>query len=135
MKKTGNNVRFISFLLISFLIINSCEPDQEDIRDEITGQWTCTETINNNQNVGYKVSIDKSDSDASTIYINNFYDINARISVTVEGRNLTIDPQTGEGFTFSGSGTVSSDYETIELTYTANDGAGGIDHVKSTYRR
>jgi hypothetical protein len=138
-KKTGNYVRLFALLITGILIIQSCEDTNDktnDPRDNITDTWQCKETSEVFKQTTYTVDITKSSSDSTKILIDNFYQIGpgSKVSAKLNGSGLSIASQTLDGFTISGSGTISSNYKTINLTYTVNDGAG-IDHVTAVYTK
>jgi hypothetical protein len=132
MKKTGNYVRYFTLLFFSMLIINACEPIDEDSGDSLEGSWTCKETIDGSSS-SFTVTISLSDTD-SKIYIDNFNQLDIRVYALISGSSLTIPQQTVDGFKISGSGTVSSDNQTIHWTYSVYDGAD-TESVTAVYSK
>ena len=58
------------------------------------------------------------------------------VIATVDGRSLTIPSQNPEeGFTMSGSGTISEDGNTIDITYTLDDVSIGTATCTATFTR
>ncbi len=128
----------------------SCNPDDDNIdnvsddaRDKITATYDCNETSQiyakstNNINSHYIVEISKDTSTTDKVYIANFYNLGLDKDVTasMSGLNLTISNQTTDGITFNGTGVIASNYKTIDLKYTADDGSGQIDTVTATYTK
>lgn len=132
------------FVLLSILILSGCI--FEPIDQNLEGQWSCTETSeifmkSTNTLKGtsiFPVYIAQDATYDNTYYIDNFYQLGSGIQVTIMisgGTTVTIQTQTVSGIEFSGSGTVSGDSNTINLTYTADDGGGQADHVTAKYTR
>ncbi|MCK5821726.1 MAG: hypothetical protein KAH17_07565 [Bacteroidales bacterium] len=126
----------------------SCIPEGET--QSFEGEWSCQETSeifmesmkeNMKGSTGttiFPVYFAQDASFENKYYIDNFYQLGSGQQVTIMvsgGRTITIETQTVNGIEFSGSGVVSSDYNTIDLIYTADDGGGQIDHVTSEYTR
>jgi hypothetical protein len=138
----------IKYILIFFtvsLLFNSCDPDDpvepepEDPRDEIIGKWKCSETGDIFGQQNYDVNISKHEQDSSKVYIDNFYFLGdgKYVYAIMTDLSLSIPTQTieNDGHIVSGNGTISSNYKTITLTYTANDGSGEIDNISATYTK
>ena len=115
-------------LLLSILVIlfmNSCIPVEDDVNLE--GEWTCTETStifmkSTNEVKGtsvFPVYIAQDFANINKYHIDNFYQLGTgnQGTITVSVRNVTISSQIINGIEFSGSGTISSDYNTMNLTY------------------
>jgi hypothetical protein len=138
-KKTGNYVRLFALLVTAILITQSCEDTNDktnDPRDNITDTWQCKETSEVFKQTTYTVDITKSYSDSTKIFIDNFYQIGvgSKVSAKLSNSSLTIPNQTLDGFTITGSGSVTNSYKTINLSYTVNDGSG-TDHVTAVYTK
>ncbi len=138
MNKRGNYVRLIVILVVSSIFAISCEDktDQKIGVDNITDTWQCKENSTSYGQSTYTVDITKSSADSTKILIDNFYQMGAGIKVTAKlsGFTLNIASQTVDGFTIAGSGTISSNYKTVNWTYTVNDGAE-VDRVTAVYSR
>lgn len=129
----------VFLLLVSFpFFLTSCILDPVD--QSLEGEWTCTET----SDIFLKSSMDQKGTSVFPVYIaqdatydnqyyiDNFYQLGSGYQVEILvsiGNTITIQSQTVNGIVFSGSGTVSSNYQTIHLTYTADDGGGEVDQV------
>ncbi len=139
------SVRQFSILLLflSFLTIQSCETVDQltgsaATISKIEGDWTCDEQseIYKATAETYTVTISADPDKASGVIIDNFYGLNSAAEATVTGMSVIISNQTMEGgFDVSGSGTISSDFETINLTYQVDDGSGSVDHVTAVYTK
>lgn len=135
-RKTGNYVRFFVFAALLAAFFVSCEKqdtEAEDPRDVIVGTWSCSESYGTNQQ-SYQVIISKSASDSTRILVSNFNLLGKDIDVYAKltGLNLNIPSQSVDGFQISGSGTVASSHEKINLTYTVNTGSE-IEHWTAVY--
>ena len=134
------------FLLLSFLIIYSCEfaddePDSGDPRDKLEGQWQCDETsqlYKSTEDI-YWIYIDPDPYDSTKVVISNFYNLGFDIYVyaRLNSNSLSLSNQTTEdGYNvLSGSGNISSNYKQINWTYRIVDGSGEIDNVTATYTK
>jgi len=136
-------MKYAKFLLIlpfMALLFDSC--NFEEGNPDLSGQWTCTETSEIFLKSGkgtsvYPVYLSK-DADSPNKYnIDNFYRLGSgkKVSILVNGSTVTIPKQSVNAFVFEGSGTVNVDNNLIELTYTADDFGGEIDHVHASYTR
>lgn len=127
------------FSVILSLIVISCQPDDGldtgDIRDEYVGKWNCAEVSQIYGTSNYTVSITKGSQD-DIIKVSNLYNIGDQNEVlfTVFDNNITINNQTVDGNTFSGSGTSETNYSSFNLNYTAVSG-GDSDNVTSTFTK
>ena len=138
-RKTGNYVRYFLKIVLLAVIVASCQKldtATDDERDNITGAWSCSE---NSQQFGpqsFNVEVSKSPTDSTRILIDNFYGLGAGYSVysKMVNLNLTIPSQTVNGNQITGSGTISSNYKTINWTYTVI-GGGTTDHVTAVYTK
>jgi hypothetical protein len=137
--KTGNYVRYFLFLAVLAAMVISCDKlnmATDDPRDNLVGVWSCSE---NSQIFGvqsYDAGVSKFPTDTTKILIDNFYGLGSEYSVyaKMNNLNLTIPSQTVNGYQVSGSGTISSNYKTIDWTYTVT-GAGQTDHVTAVYSK
>ena len=136
--KTGNFVRYFLFLAVLALLVISCEKldtESNDIRDNLVGTWSCSESYNS-QPQNYQVIISKSTTDTTKIIISNFNLLGNDIDVfaKVNGLNLNIPNQTVDGYQISGSGSMASNHEKINLTYSVNTGSE-IEHWTAVYSK
>jgi hypothetical protein len=135
--------RFIMILLGVLLVINSCDVADDLLGGNPTvakleGDWTCDETseIFKSTSSVYAVTISPDADNENGIIIDNFYGISAAVYATVSGMSLTIANQTAEGgYTISGSGIISSNYQEINWAYNVDDGSGVVDHVTAVYTK
>jgi len=142
-------IRIHPFLPVSIFLLAltvSCEEllnttgTDEDVRERIEGQWSCDETSEIYKSTAeiYSVYISPDPDDSTKVLIDNFYELGYDVSAvaTVSGRNLFINTQTvGDGYTVIGSGTISSDYNKINWSYSVEDGSGEVDDVTATYTK
>jgi hypothetical protein len=122
MKKKSYLILIISILLIFNL--PSCIPEDEELntgdpRDEVVGTWLCDENSPTFQHQVYDVGISKSSADSSEIKISNFFGLGvwSQTRAIYNSGQLVIPTQTLENYTITGTGTVSSDNQTINLQY------------------
>lgn len=73
-------------------------------------------------------------SSGNSIIISNFSDYNASVTATVSGSSITISPQTVNGYTFNGTGTISNNNAVINFTFTVS-AQGQTDNCTSAYTR
>ena len=122
-------------------MLPSCIPESTAV--SLEGAWQCEETseifLKNTKGTSiFPVYLAQDAMNDNKYYIDNFYNMGTGSQITIMltgGRTITIEKQTVSGIEFEGSAVVSADYNTIEFAYTADDGGGQIDHVKSTYTR
>lgn len=139
-------MKILQLIVISgiFLCMQSCIPEGDD--QNLEGDWSCQETSeifgeevkSSKGTTIFPVYIVRNATYDNKYYINNFYQLGDEIQVEIlvsGGRTITIETQKVNGINFSGSGVVSADYNTINLTYTADDGGGIIDNVSSEMKR
>ncbi|MBT6685076.1 MAG: hypothetical protein HOB05_01990 [Bacteroidetes bacterium] len=120
----------IAYIILSIILLStiSCDeellnPNSNDPRENIEGDWHCVEDSPTYGQTQYSVYISL-DIDSSKVLIDNFYQIDNDISALVvfDDPNLTIEQQTlPGGFVISGQGSVSDNYKTIELSYTVEE--------------
>lgn len=138
MRKAFNFVKVIIFFSLIQLI--SCKPDDTtpetgDIRDKIVSSWKCQENSATYGTQNYYVDISK-DSVPGKIFIDNFFNLGLGKSVTasVNGQIITINNQMVEGNLFNGTGTISSNYNSISWSYTFDEG-NGAENVSAVYTK
>jgi len=143
-------ILFLGILSTLFVIMYSCNPDDnnidnvsDDARDKITATYDCNETSQiyakstKDINSHYVTEISKDTSTTDKVYIANFYNLgfDKDVTASMSGLTLTISNQTTDGVTFNGTGTISSNYKTIDFSYTADDGSGQVDTVTAIYTK
>jgi hypothetical protein len=139
------SVRLFSILMLflPLILIQSCETVDQltgaaATISKIEGNWTCDEQseIYKATLETYTVTISADPDKASGVIIDNFYGLNSAAKATITGMSVIISNQTMDGgFSVSGSGTISSDFETIHLSYEVDDGSGQVDHVTAVYTK
>lgn len=134
----------ITGILIITIITHSCEEDpfdlfSDDLRDVITGEWVVDEDSEifrkKDMNRFYNVNITKDPTDSTLIYVDGFYELNGKVRIIMNGRNLDIPDQVIDGFSVEdGYGSVSIDFESITLYYDVAF-TGDRDIVRADYTR
>ena len=114
------------------LVLAGCSEDTSGLL--LNGTWHVEENSQLYGTQHYDVNISQTDS--SGIEITNFYNIGEStfVSGSVSGLEIAIPSQGVGGYTFSGSGEIANDRNSIIMNFTANDGAV-VDHVIAQYTR
>jgi hypothetical protein len=138
-RKTGNYVRYFAITILLAAFVASCQKldsGSDDVRDNLLGSWSCKETSQSFGITNFVVDISKSTTDTTKIFIDNFYQLGTGTDVyaKINGFSLTIPSQTVDGHQFSGTGTISSNYKTINLTYAVVTGSE-TDHATAVYTK
>ncbi|NOZ47624.1 MAG: hypothetical protein GXO79_12710 [Chlorobi bacterium] len=131
-------MRKITFIVICLSFLASCLPDEEiipgsnDLRDKITGTWNCAENSPTYGELNYIVKIYKDETDSLNVEVGNFYGLGEWSSViaTLSGSKLTVSLQEVEGHSISGSGTIASDYKSINWIYQVTELNKKSDEMK-----
>jgi hypothetical protein len=134
---------FLPAFIIPLLFAYSCETIDTLTGSAATiakleGEWTCDEQSEVFKATAetYAVTLSADADNNSGLIIDNFYGLNTSAKANVSGMSITIPDQNVEGgFSVSGSGTISSGYGKINLTYTVDDGSGTVDHVTAVYTK
>jgi hypothetical protein len=86
-------------------------------------------------NYNYNATVSASSTEITKILMTNFggFGSSVVVNATVSGSSFTIPSQVFGAVTISGSGTLSSDNLTINVSYTANDTGGGSDVCQGTW--
>jgi hypothetical protein len=109
-------------------VFSSCQPDEQpapaDARDVYVAAWTCSENSAQAGQSNYEVHINKSTTNASQVFMEDFYHFGFgyKAIVDISGTSLTIALQTLNSTQIHGSGTKTG-ANTINLTYYVNDGS------------
>jgi len=115
------------FFCCVLLIAVSCE-ELTDLspRDNIADIWNCAETGTDNITDNFLVEIvtDNLTSNGIKIYDFNHLGDNIAVKATVSGSSISINEPDVDGFEIIGSGTITSNYEVINLKYSVDDGGG-----------
>ncbi|MFW5886536.1 MAG: hypothetical protein ACOCUL_02145 [Bacteroidota bacterium] len=131
----------IGFLLSIFLFsLSSCENlETGDPRDQIVGSWKVDEVHDQfKMKEVYDVDIEKHPSDSSKIIIVNFYNLIIEAEGSYYGDSVKLTPnQILEDGTiiFSGGGTVSNNYNQIDLQYKLDGGDGKVVNATAKYTK
>lgn len=122
--------------LLFLFAFSACNPDEEEVpdtaevREQIEGSWNVDEQeslISKDMKIFYQVYIDIDTSSSDRIFITNFYQLGLDVFAIgkVNGSTIRIDPQEiGSGYFVEGTGSVSSNYRSINLEYTVDPGDG-----------
>lgn len=131
------------FIIMSIILVQlfSCAPDDDtnptsnDIRDKIATTWKCQENSTSFGQQNYYVEIIK-DTLANKIYIDNFFNLGLgkKVHATVSGQNIIINNQTIDGYLFNGNGVIAGNYNSINWTYTFDEG-NGPEQVTALYTK
>jgi hypothetical protein len=142
LQATGRKLLLFA-IIVPFLFTWSCETIDTLTGSAATvakleGDWTCDEQseIFKATAETYVVTLSADASDNSAVIIDNFYGLNASAKANVSGMSFILPNQNVEGgFSVSGSGTISSNFEKITLSYNVDDGSGTVDHVTAVYTK
>jgi hypothetical protein len=142
LQATGRKLALLAFI-IPFLFTWSCETIDTLTGSAATvakleGDWTCDEQSEVFKATAetYTVTLSADADNNAGVIIDNFYGLNASAKANVSGMNFIIPNQNVEGgFSVSGSGTISSNYEKITLSYNVDDGSGTVDHCTAVYTK
>lgn len=122
------------------LLIAGCIPETGN--PDLSGSWTCSETseifLKSLKGTSiYQVTLSRDAVNTDKYYIDNFYKLGngIRVSVIKNGYSITLPSQSVDGFVFEGVGSINDSYDLINMTYTADDGGGEVDHVTAEYSR
>ena len=129
-----------ALVLTIFLMFTGCLDEVGN--PNLAGYWTCHETsqifLKSTKGTSvYQVTFTRDAVNQDKYTIGNFYKLGDGIMVTVikDGYSLTLVKQSVDGFVFEGSGTINETFDLINMTYTADDGGGVVDHVTAEYSR
>lgn len=131
--------RKLFYLLFMGFLLVQCEPDSlfpATTISKITGTWHCSENSQIFNSPKYDVNITKGVA-SDAMEISNFYGLGFAKSVqaTVDAKDILIPEQTVDGNIISGGGTISGDYQEINLDYSVDDQSGQVDHVTAVLTR
>jgi hypothetical protein len=136
MKTIKNLCSVISLILL----MAGCAPETGD--PNLAGSWSCQETsqifLKGAKGTSiYQVTFDRDAVVLDKYQIDNFYKLGngVKVSIVKNGYFITLPKQSVDGFVFEGSGTVDETFNVINLSYTADDGGGVVDHVTAEYSR
>ena len=132
------------FFLLTFLstgLLLSCNEgdvgnDGPDARDEIVRRWRCTEDVASGDPPVYDVDIFKTSASTTQVTLDNFGNFGVGLTITATMNNLvlTIDEgQTIADYQISGTGTIASNYKTVDWSFTISDGVVE-ETVTATFR-
>lgn len=132
---------FLSLFSV-ILWFSACTPEEEvtpdtgDSRDNITDAWQCQENSSTYGTQNYYVDISKDSASSSKIIIDNFFGLGTgkEVEASMSGLTLTISNYIIQGYTINGTGSISSNYKTINWQYTVDEG-NGAESVTATYTK
>ena len=106
-------VLFVGILLMSAGCDHKDEPAAD--RDKFLGTYNASESCGYGDD-SYTIEITESSKAENAINIYNLWDWDEKAYATVSGNSLIIPPQTQDGISFSGSGSISENTLTIHYT-------------------
>lgn len=129
-----------AFIISICLILLGCVDEVGN--PNLSGNWTCQETsqiflkVSKGTSV-YQVTFERDALNTERYTIDNFYKLGTgvRVSVIKDGYSISLPRQSVDGFLFEGAGIINETFDLINLTYTADDGGGEVDHVTAEYSR
>lgn len=131
-----NVIKITTCICILAYVLNSCTKEDDvnptDDTTSFSGTWNVSENSKEFGSSTYKANINY--TTASTVSINNLYSLTKGTSASVSGRNLTIQPQTIDGFSISGSA-ILENANRISFKYYVVQSSKKIDTVTSTFTR
>ena len=133
--------RILVFCTTVLLLATACEelipdPGGGDVISALEDNWRVEEESQIFSKSTYIVEIERHPTDSTSVYVDNFYNVDATVQVTVSNRKLSIPDQLMEGgYRVYGSGTVSVNHQSISWQYTVDDGSGQADNVTAVYTR
>jgi hypothetical protein len=102
-----------------------------DEESEIFGKSTMKSTL-----ATYTVTISADPENTNGIIIDNFYNVGISVRANVSGSSITIPNQNAEdGYSVYGSGTISGNRNTINMSYTVNDGSAQDDNCTAVMNK
>ena len=127
-----------SLLVLTSIYISSCQKDEDPTVNptSIDGTWKSVENSATYGAQNYYVDISTDSPNSNKKIIDNFFDLGLgkTVTATKSGQTLTISNAVQQGNTFNGSGTISSNNNSISWTYTVDDG-NGPENVTATYTK
>jgi hypothetical protein len=110
-------LRLIISVVLLALAAVSCEEEIFGPRS-LRGTWRVTENSEAFGNQNFLVGIDYFSGDSTRILIDNFGNLDGvEVTASVSGLSITIMPQQVKNYSFSGSGTATSNLRRINWTY------------------
>jgi hypothetical protein len=133
-------IKFSTLIFAVCLVFAGCIPEEGN--PDLSGTWSCTETsqifLKNTKGTSvYTVTFSRDAVNSDKYYIDNIYKLGSGIKVSVikNGYSISLPRQTADNIVFEGSGTINEAFDLINMTYTADDGGGVVDHVTAEYSR
>lgn len=127
------------------MLLFGCKPEDKEpltaTRNDYLGVWQCDEYNQNQQLIAsFQVQITAHPSVADKVLIDNFNLLGngAQTEATAINTKLTIPQQIVAGVTgvsVVGSGYITNKLQTIELSYTVDDGSGQPENINATYTK
>ncbi len=132
----AGTLRFIAAVMAIGLIVNSCEVDDllNSSLQDLEGEWLCTEESELIGHSSYTVYISVNPENSNQIIIDDFYDVGIGVVASVSfGSTITISNYSEAGYVVNGSGSISNNRRTINLSYSVSDSSGDPDECTATY--
>jgi hypothetical protein len=120
----------MALAVFAIFLFDSCELDNGLTGDSIEGNWLVRETHSEYGETAYDVDIEIDAVDSTRIRIYNFLGLDNSLNTNLHavarlnGLSITIPFQRIQEHEVSGSGSISADYQTINMSYSHNDGVG-----------
>ena len=144
MKDLNNIKKFKRMLLLSlflFPLYSGCTKEKTSelaVRDDFIGVWQCEEFDANNQLMAtFQVEIIPDPVQEKDIHIDNFNLLGSGFSVQAETNKgqLTIYSQSIAGNSYSGTGTIDNDFNSIEMQYLVQDISGTSENLRAYFTK
>jgi hypothetical protein len=130
---------FFSIILVA-AFVTSCEVAQEysNPRDKLEGSWKGNDTPLKSTMDYYDVYITPDPDDSTMIFIDGFNGLGLDVTAhaKLSGMTITLDGiKNADGYTFKGSGVVSSNYKEIDWNYSTDIGDGILDKYTAVFTK
>lgn len=129
-----NKIYFgLIILAATSLFFASCQPEDKnntkpaaDPRDVFVGSWLTKESCSGTPTIStFTITVSLVSSNTTEVNFSNFNQLGSSFAAiaSVSGTSATFPSQVVSGNTISGSGSINSAGNEVNLTYTVNDGA------------
>jgi hypothetical protein len=132
-----NLFRIASCVTMMMIALSSCTKDEDITPDDVdpetfNGTWNVSEKSKEYGASTYVATI--SSTTGSSVIINRLYSLTKGTNATVSGKNLTIQPQTIDGLSISGSAVLENNNR-VSFKYYVQITAKKVDTVSSIFTR
>ncbi len=128
--------RHIFSILLLSIFLSSCTEEDNDF--DITGSFTCVETISGSANSlpPFNVNVTKDQTIKGNFEINNFNNLGlgVKVYVVLINNNIELPMQTVSGFTFQGTGNVVNN-GFFTMGYSVDDGSGVTENFSANFTK